>query len=761
MKKLSKHTDYVNILKYSFLFCLFLIFNRLEKSFAPYSAAVFVASITDACSVITSSVLFIAALLLSDGKGLIGSMTILCCFFILLKVVYKKTDTKIKYSFVPFCAIGMLGYVIIGDTLNYVSIEKRILVSIINVVLSLVLTVADRAISKKGIKYKMNYEETLSIAVFFVLSGLGVSNLISPFIWKGIIIFTALIFSYLIGTKSGAFVAAIAGVSLALYYGNTEYVAVALILGLVIDAAMPFSRYFSAIAVIAADYLIYYIFGFYGYYALSDFLPVLIGSAVFIITPTKPLSNLKEKLYAFRERQLARQTINRNRLMLSNRLYELAGVFTEMSCAFSSFKKTQLTTEKAKKTIYDEIRLSACKECVNYMKCKRFEADTENAVYKMIDIGFAKGKISVIDIPLSLTERCSKNQEIIFCMNKMLASYRSYLEGNETVQSGRDLIASEAGGIAEILKGLALESGALLKYQSKLERKLTDELYKNGYRICELLIYGEDERTTIGIILAMNEFNVKEIERIIKKVTSFDMELTDKSNVTEEKCYLSFKKSAPCDAVFGISKRTKDGSETSGDAYSVLRINEDKFLLALSDGMGSGKEAETVSSVSLSLIESFYKAGMSSNLILSTVNKLLSVNTEESFTALDISVIDLNDCSADFIKYGSPYGFIVNDNGVKIIEGNTLPLGILDELKPSVCRTKLNDGDMLLFVTDGISDAFCTSDEIIDFIRKMPALNPQSLADDVVKEAVARNNGEKKDDMTALAVRIFKKKTAV
>ena len=67
----------------------------------------------------------------------------------------------------------------------------------------------------------------------------------------------------------------------------------------------------------------------------------------------------------------------------------------------------------------------------------------------------------------------------------------------------------------------------------------------------------------------------------------------------------------------------------------------DRFLVALSDGMGSGETANNISSVSLSLIESFYKAGMESSLILDTVNKLMAINAEDTFTALDVSVIDL------------------------------------------------------------------------------------------------------------------------
>ena len=247
---------------------------------------------------------------------------------------------------------------------------------------------------------------------------------------------------------------------------------------------------------------------------------------------------------------------------------------------------------------------------------------------------------------------------------------------------------------------------------------------------------------------------------IIKEVLGFDTVLTEHTKISEHKSYLLFNHTVSFDAVYGISRAIKDGSLACGDTHSVIRISSDRLLIALSDGMGSGKNAQTVSSTALSLIESFYKAGLSSTLILGTVNKLLAINTEDTFTALDMSVIDLKNPSADFIKYGAPYGFIIGDEGVRIVEGNSLPLGILDELKPSVCTAELNDGDILLLVTDGISDAFSSSGAIIDFLREQTAKNPQTLTDDLLAKAINLNAGAKKDDMTALAVRIFKRKSA-
>ncbi len=759
MKKFYKKLDFIVIIKYLLTLFIFIIFNNLEKNILPYSASAFIAFLPT-CNTIALTASFILSFAICGATSLIPSMLIFCGFYFVIKLIYSKQKRKKTLLYSAFSLIAMLGFVILGEAGGEISVLKRVLVTAITCFLSLAESISVKAVCKKGLKYKMNYEEIICIFLTVCLLGIGICNFISPLVWKGFCIFAVLFISYLYRFGTGAFVSALFGVSLAIFYGNLDYISMAIIWGITADGLTYFSRYFSAIMVVAVDLVSFYFFKNLEFNFLAEFLPSIIGAVIFVILPNKPLSALKEKLYSFREKQLIRQTINRNRLMLSNRLYELSGVFTEMASAFSSFKQNQLSESAIKDSLVKEICSTVCEECENKFKCKKEERIIKSEFNKMIEIGFAKGKLSFIDIPVTLANTCIKNSEIIFGVNKMLASYRSYMQNANNMNTGRDLISAQTEGVAEILKGLALESGSLLKYQSRVERKLTGELLKKGFFVSELLIYGEEASLTVSIVLCMKEFSLKALRAVISAELGYEVELTDKNQITEEKCYLIFKKANAFDAIFGVARATKDNSSVSGDTHSVIRINEDKFLVALSDGMGSGKKAEEISAMSLSLIESFYKAGMGSNLILSTVNKLLAINTEDSYTALDVSVIDLSACRADFIKYGAPYGFIVNANGVKIVESNTLPLGILKELSPSVCSTELSDGDMILLITDGVSDAFVSSNEIIDFLRKAPAKNPQTLADNVLAKAIEINGGEKKDDMTCLAVRIFKRNLA-
>ena len=69
----------------------------------------------------------------------------------------------------------------------------------------------------------------------------------------------------------------------------------------------------------------------------------------------------------------------------------------------------------------------------------------------------------------------------------------------------------------------------------------------------------------------------------------------------------------------------------------------------------------------------------------------------------------------------------------------------------------IDEGSTLLLVTDGVSDAFGSSTDMLSFLKTLSSINPQSLAQDLLNKALELERNLPKDDMTVLAVRIFKK----
>ncbi len=757
MIKFSKNLDFVCVCKYAIITLLFYVFNNLETEVFPYSSAILIACLLFNCSLVITPILYLGTFIICGKVGLLASAAIFILVILPIVCVYKSFKTKTHYEFVAYTFIGLLGFVFLGNTANQVVLEKRILTAMLTTFLSFLAILSAKAISQKGLKFKLDFEEVFALGVITAIFGLGLSNAFSPFLYKSICVFMILIASFIFRRGLASIFASVFSLGLAIYYNDINYVSVFLIYGIFCECFISLSRYLSAISIVLCDYLLQVVFSIYSSYTYIHFISVLIGSVCFCVLPTQILTNFKDKLFAFREKQLVKQSINRNRSVLSNKLFDLSNVFSEIANSFNLLKKKSISQDSAKSIMQKEILSCVCKQCLNYDKCKRNERAINSAIGTLLDIGFAKGKLSLIDIPTELTKTCVHPNNILYGLNKMLADYRAKLIENANLGVGRDLIATQALGISEILRSLALESGQLLKFNNKLEKNLTNNLFKAGFIISELLIYGESDRLSVSMVITMKEYSFLQLQSVVSKTLGLNMIIDDKISISDEKDYITLRKSDEYDAVFGIAKATKDGSAKSGDTHSMTKISCDKFLVALSDGMGSGDHAENVSSTSLSLIESFYKSGLDDHLILDTVNKLLSINTEDYFTALDISIINLKNCTASFIKFGSPYGFIINDKGIKIVEGNALPLGIIDGIKPSIATTELNDGDMILLLTDGISDAFDSSSAIIEYLRTLPAKNPQTLADDILSHAISLNDGLIKDDMTALAVRVYKK----
>ena len=189
---------------------------------------------------------------------------------------------------------------------------------------------------------------------------------------------------------------------------------------------------------------------------------------------------------------------------------------------------------------------------------------------------------------------------------------------------------------------------------------------------------------------------------------------------------------------FGSSTMTKTGMKVCGDSKSLIRIDDGKYMVSICDGMGSGVNAEKTSSTAISLIENFYKAGFDNETILSSVNRLLSLAHDETFTAVDISVVDLRQGICDFIKIGATCGFVKNMDKVEIISAGSLPLGVLEEMTPCITKKALCDGDVIVMASDGIVDVFESKEQLASQIADMVLKTPQQMADAIMQQALAK-----------------------
>ena len=220
---------------------------------------------------------------------------------------------------------------------------------------------------------------------------------------------------------------------------------------------------------------------------------------------------------------------------------------------------------------------------------------------------------------------------------------------------------------------------------------------------------------------------------------------------------LTLKSSPSYEVVFGIATRTKTGSIKSGDSYSVVKLKDGKYIFAICDGMGSGEKAEATSSTALGLLENFFKAGFDKEIILSSVNKLLSLGRDDVFSALDLCVVDTRTGMGDFIKMGAPESFIKHRETTDVVSIGALPLGIIQNTEAKSQNVYLSAGDKIIMMSDGISDSFKNSSEIQNYINNLSINTPQNIADEIIHRVLKDNSNIAKDDMTVMVIKIFEK----
>ena len=183
------------------------------------------------------------------------------------------------------------------------------------------------------------------------------------------------------------------------------------------------------------------------------------------------------------------------------------------------------------------------------------------------------------------------------------------------------------------------------------------------------------------------------------------------------------------------------------------------MLLCLSDGMGSGPMAALESETAIELTEQLLGAGFSPERSVQLINSvLLMKNREQAPTTLDVTVVDLYTGTCRVVKSGAAPTFRKRGNQVEVFGAESLPVGIVGDIETVSQELKLQDGDWLIMVTDGVLDALSGIDKeaaMKTVISQQSSRNPRDFAERILRSV--QQNAEAKDDMTVMVVGIWAK----
>ncbi len=202
--------------------------------------------------------------------------------------------------------------------------------------------------------------------------------------------------------------------------------------------------------------------------------------------------------------------------------------------------------------------------------------------------------------------------------------------------------------------------------------------------------------------------------------------------------------------------RKKAGQPVCGDSHRILHTDDGRGLLLLSDGMGTGPQAQFLSQRALELVESFVRSGCPLAESTAAVLPVLAARFQEwGFVTLDLWEISLFTGAAAVLKYGAAPGFLLREGRLTRLDARALPAGLepLDGEAP-LLHLRLRPGDRLVLLSDGVWEC----EHIPDLLRENSGLGGQVLADLLIEQAAKAGGG---DDMTVIVADLQANETDV
>ena len=213
----------------------------------------------------------------------------------------------------------------------------------------------------------------------------------------------------------------------------------------------------------------------------------------------------------------------------------------------------------------------------------------------------------------------------------------------------------------------------------------------------------------------------------------------------------------------GIASTKKADSPISGDTSTQIQLEDGKYLLAISDGMGSGPEARKNSKVAIKILERSLKAGFEKDLSVQSVNSAIYAGGQDQdmYATLDVGIMDLYAGKVEFMKHAACPTYLKRKDQVRMIQADNLPTGILPDIQLDVYEQDLEDGDLFVMCSDGVIEAdkeYLNKEVWVKYLLEdMNLIDAQKIADIILSEAVDKDYGKEKDDMTVVVARVTKK----
>jgi sigma-B regulation protein RsbU (phosphoserine phosphatase) len=215
---------------------------------------------------------------------------------------------------------------------------------------------------------------------------------------------------------------------------------------------------------------------------------------------------------------------------------------------------------------------------------------------------------------------------------------------------------------------------------------------------------------------------------------------------------------------FEIAAFNESARQVGGDYYDVIKLNDEKTLVAIADVSGKGVQAALMMANLQAFLKSISKQNIALDEATNLINDLVSENTMMgNFITFFWAVLNEKEKKVTFVNAGHNPPLLIRNGEIKKMKKGGMILGVMETTIPyEATNIIVEPEDAIILFTDGVTEAMNTlnqeyTDERLEELAK---LNSSKSADELLK--VIRHdvleftqNAEQSDDLTALVIKVL------
>ncbi|MBR2405666.1 MAG: SpoIIE family protein phosphatase [Clostridia bacterium] len=413
-------------------------------------------------------------------------------------------------------------------------------------------------------------------------------------------------------------------------------------------------------------------------------------------------------------------------------------------------------------SIYHTVSEEVCRTCRSKMDCwKKQYADTMDDFNHLTPLLNERGEITEEDFSERLKQRCRRLREISARINAAHREYRVRESAFRRLTELRRVITDQFSATAQLLEEFSDTLSRPEWTDSETASRIEAALKKQGVRVKQTVCrINERGRMEIELLLD-GKYQTQNRNVFSSRIgelcgRSFSLPIVEYADRVTR---IAFTERHAFRVTVGTAQLRSDGEALCGDAFECFQDGTGRQLAVLSDGMGNGGRAAVDGAMAAGLAARLLKAGFGYESLLKLVNTALMAKSEdESLATLDIAVINLFTGDMELLKAGAGVSLLYSNGRVSRLDDSSLPLGILRELTFARTADRLVDGDVLVLMSDGVSNdgVDWVEDLLRDYDRDTGGM--QGLAQLIVDMARDRQTDEKGDDVTVITLGIHRLK---